>query len=63
MGEREKTIKYRFFEVKEPKQGVLSCELFATQDDYAARVGESLSVLKNNTIELSKNILAFSNCL
>ena len=40
VGEQEKTIKYRFFEAKEPKQGVCRDEQAqATADDYATRVG------------------------
>ena len=42
MGEREKTIKYRFGEAKEQKQGVCRAEQAqATADDYATRVGLS----------------------
>ena len=42
VGEQEKTIKYRFFEAKEPKQGVCRAECTeATADDYATRVGLS----------------------
>ena len=42
VGEREKMIKYRFFEAKEPKQGVCQAECTeATADDYATRVGLS----------------------
>ena len=42
MGERAKTIKYRFGEAKEPKQGVCRAEQTqATADDYATRVGLS----------------------
>ena len=39
-GEREKTIEYRFFDAKEPKQGVCRAEQAqANADDYATRVG------------------------
>ena len=42
VGEQEKTIKYRFFEAKELKQGVCQAEYTeATADDYATRVGLS----------------------
>ena len=36
LGEREKTIKYRFFEVKSTKQGVTGVSIRATHNDYAA---------------------------
>ena len=42
VGEQEKTIKYRFFDAKELKQGVCRAEQAqATADDYATRVGLS----------------------
>ena len=42
VGERAKTIKYRFGEAKELKQGVCRAEQAqATADDYATRVGLS----------------------
>ena len=39
MGEREKTIEYRFFEAKSAKQGVGGVSIRATLDDYVTGPG------------------------
>ena len=62
MGEQEKTIKYRFFDAKELKQGVCRAEQAqATADDYAT-AAEGREVLRHSLLDGFMPIF-FAGCL